>query len=170
MVVLKKIFALLFIVLTLFGCSKSTKKILPEKKKLPSKLGNLKLSKQIGGKEALYSLEKLHRGLSQKPKEALIGFYGDYYPKMVIWVSFSKNEKSARLLIGQMSKQRLAKGGFSNFNWKKYENIKVLTMDGMGQKHYLFQKGTAAIWLASEKKYASSAITQLINYIKERNW
>lgn len=150
----------LLIIILLCGCSNYF-----NKESLPKNIGDLELIESIKGEKAQESLDRLHNGLSLKPDESEIGYYGGDPPKAVIWIAYTKDKSKAKELLSKMTKDTLKKSGYSNINYNNEKGIGIVSAQGYNQEHYYFIKDKKVIWLAVDEEYSKGTLSDLIEHV-----
>lgn len=138
----KKALFLSLIFLSLSNCQKEVALT------FPNEVAGLKLVNLSQGKEALSQINKLH-GKEIALKNGYVLNYQRKEERATIWISESKNVKEAEILLEQMVKG-IKKGSriFGHFREEKVGENLVYSVLGMGQKHFLYQKGDKVFWVA----------------------
>jgi len=152
---------IVLLVFTTLACSKAAKQGL-----LPETIGQFELAGSMKGEQAKQSVSALHRGIRMDVEEAEIGEYFSGNSKAKLWISKSKNDSEAEILFGKMTAE-ISKGT-SPFGMPKettLKGIKMIELEGMGQKHYYYQTKDEVVWLSVDTSLGKETIADLIEKV-----
>ncbi|MFZ5641348.1 MAG: hypothetical protein ACOY4Q_11770 [Bacillota bacterium] len=114
----------------------------------PQNIAGLSLAQVTSGDQAMGMISQLH-GKEITIKQGYIAQYGGAGgSQMTVWVSESNNETEAVQLMDIMDKKMPASKAFSGRKELTVNGAKVVNVQGMGQEHYYWQKGTKVYWIA----------------------
>ena len=132
---------------------------------LPQTLGRLKLVRTLEGKEAQAFLDKLHQK-AVAPKSSVTGEYQAGDKSATLYVSLYRSEGEAREAGSRM--MQLIKAGnrvFGHYSEEIRGSLRVGRCVGMGQIHYLFQKGPRLFWLGIDPARSEEALGSLLRSV-----
>jgi hypothetical protein len=135
---------------------------------LPASLAGLDMVAWIDGDPAKAQTEQLHgKGLGQGFDEAWIARYGDG-AESTLWVSRSASADDAETLMDRMTVS-IEKGTspFTNLTIEEVDEVEVVALDGMGQKHYYFRVANDLYWLGIEPALGQQGLEELVRNAKK---
>jgi hypothetical protein len=135
---------------------------------VPASLAGLPVTRSVDGEEAKVQTEQLHgKALGQGFDAAWIAQYGGQ-GEGTLWVSRSGDETDAQTLMDRMSERiQLGTSPFQNFQTSQIEGTSIVSLDGMGQKHYYFRVGRDLYWLAMVPSSGEAALGELVANARE---
>ena len=118
----------------------------------PESLGEMKLTSQVVGPEAIESTRQLH-GNSAKVQmtDAAILVYRSGSAESTIWVSRTENSEQAASLMDAMNDAIDPGDGFSTpviMSIPRAESMTVYYVYGYGSDHYYYLKEDSVYWIA----------------------
>lgn len=118
----------------------------------PESLGEMKLTSQIEGPDAIDSTRQLH-GNSAKVQmtDAAILVYRGRGAESTIWVSRTENDEGASVLMDAMNDAIDPGDGFSTpviVSIPQAETVEVYYTSGYGADHYYYQIKDSVYWIA----------------------
>ncbi len=125
----------------------------------PPILAGSALVAAIRGPAALAELARLHG----RRIEAVDGLVARYGGGLTVWISASSSPPRTTMLLFEMTR-RLA-GAATPFTAPRALEISgrtVFATDGLGQRHYYYQSGSLAIWLAAPPSVADATLRKLL--------
>lgn len=157
------IFAVVVLAAAIAGIWIATEPVQDNQGRVPSEIAGLRLTRTLMGADALADLKQMHGS-----DFSLTGGYVAYYEKKAtVWVGDTGSEQQAQSLIASMT-QKIGAGNrvFTNLQRIKLAGLDVLTVDGMGQKHFYYAVGKATIWVAAPVGAEESFMKEALNRIK----
>jgi hypothetical protein len=135
---------------------------------VPVSLAGLPVTNSIDGEAAMVQTEQLHgKALGEGFDAAWIAQYGAE-GQGTRWISRSAAEADAQTLMDRMSERiNTVETPFQNFLTTEMAGTAVVSLDGMGQKHYYFRVGRDLYWLAVDPASAETALDELLANARE---
>ena len=118
-----------------------------------TEIADMTLVKLISGTEALQAINKLH-GTAIPMKKGFIAHYLGTQGKAVIWVSEAPSVAAGKEQIDVMIDKMKANQGspFRRYRHSAVNETPVISFDGMGQVHAVFQIDAWVYWISAHEQ------------------
>jgi hypothetical protein len=125
---------------------------------------DLPLRSHLFGPRAAEEISRLHRG-TFRLTGAAIATYGD--GAAIVWVGSAEDVAGADKLISQMT-QSIARSNtpFTPLGERRFRDVTVYELTGMGQTHFFFQVDDRVYWLAVMPHRAEPGLRDLLGFAR----
>jgi len=131
---------------------------------LPSKLGELNLSRVVQGREAAALVNKMH-GKEVGSSLDLIGYYGKIHTRNILFVSaFETAEKAKADLMKMAVKMAQGTKVFAPLTYDKMGDHVHFKTRGLGFAHYFFRVDNILVWWQVEPAKAEATYAALLAF------
>lgn len=117
-----------------------------EMKMIPEELAGLKLQHQMSGEEAVQDISKLH-GTNIEVVNGYIAQYSDGRREAFLWISESKDEADAKMLLEAMDAKMPRSPVFGNHRTEEKGGRTYHYVDGAGMQNYYWQQDHLVVWI-----------------------
>jgi len=157
--------ALAALVLLLASCGGAA----PLAESFPEKIGGKTLSELQTGQDALKRINMLH-GKNIEAVDGAVAVYKGGAQPTVVFVT-----RAASADMAQKQTEAMLKGMFGNQNGHfsdpvtaEMDGLQVVRFKGLGQAHFIFQKGDASWWLSTDPASSGEMLSFFIGEAKKR--
>lgn len=117
-----------------------------EMEMVPRELAGLKLQHEMSGEEAVQDISKLH-GTNIEVVNGYIAQYSDGRREAILWISESKDEADAKLLLEAMDTKMPQSPVFGNHRKEERDGRTYHYVDGAGMQNYYWQQDHIVVWI-----------------------